>query len=278
MRILLEFVSLYGMIFILGIIILVVGIILAIRNKKFKANKIVQAIVIDCVKREEIKWGSSMERFEVTFEIQTEYCKVRKQIKRQEPYDVGASFDVYYDFEKDKFAMSNEVDNNAGTKLLIGIGVFVIVATIFAGMFFKDIEKCPYFFGSLIGMAFAFIGFWLCVLRPSKLKRQMKDCEIVLGTGVDYLNVGRTRDTDGEGFRNNYFPIYEYYYGGVPHRIKSSSSGSGTGLGRTVKIVVNHRTGEAYCLDDEKEGIVIGIVFLIFGLVATGIMIWLLIK
>ena len=265
MRILLEFVSSYGMIPILGIIVLVAGIILAIRNKRFKANKIVQAIVIDCVKREEKKWGSSMEHFEVTFEIQTDYCKVRKQVKRQEPYDVGASFDVYYDLDKDKFAMANEVDNNAGTKLLIGIGVFVIAATIF---------------GSLIGMTFAYVGFWLCVLRPSKLKRQMKDCEIVDGTGVDYLKVRSESNSvsDASGYKYNYFPIYEYYYRGVPHRIKSSSGSASSGIGRTVKIVVNHRTGEAYCLGDEKDGIVIGIVFLILGLVVTAVMIWLLIK
>lgn len=233
----LELISQYVVIFGVGVVFLIIGIILIFRNKNL--NKIVRATVIDCVKAESIICGSKVECFEITFEVNTINGVVHSIIKRQEPFDVGASFDVKYYQKEDRIELVKEENYNLDKLpiVLLSIGFFIIIAVISVCSYKTDVENFVYSFGALIGMifaicgfylcvykpgklnnqmkdcvtlqgmAFAFIGFWLCVLRPSKLKRQMKDCEIVLGTGVDYLNVGRTRDTDGEGFKNNYFPI-----------------------------------------------------------------------
>ena len=64
--------------------------------------------------------------------------------------------------------------------------------------------------------------------------------------------------------------MYEYTYGGMTRRFRSSASGNGgshTELGRKVSIAVNHVTGEVLCLEDEKTLSFVGIIFIILAVI-----------
>ena len=260
----LEFVSQYAVIFVVGVIFIIIGIILTVRNKKLK--RIVRATVIDCVKAESIICGSRVECFETTFEIKTTNGVIHNTIKRQEPFDVGASFNVKYYQKEDRIELAKEENNNLGNLpiVLFSIGFFIIIAMTLVGLYKTDVEKFIYIFCGLIGMIFASAGLYECVYRPNKLNKQMKDCVMVQGVVVDYTV--NFRYHNGRVYRS----IYEYYYEGVYHRIESLAGGSErkyAEIGRRVTIAVNRNTGKAYCLEDEKVGRKIGIIFLIVGAV-----------
>ena len=61
-------------------------------------------------------------------------------------------------------------------------------------------------------------------------------------------------------------PIYEYYYNGEKKKLRGTIGGTSKKyreIGREVTIAVDRENGNAYCLDDEKEIQVIGIIVVI---------------
>ncbi len=261
----------------IGVIILIIGIVLYLRYKNVKNKKPIKATVVSCEKGKyiDIDYANQPQCFHITFKFFSKYGPKRITIKRQNPMDVGATVEVLYNHKTDDLDIASEVKKNNGSlgKVFITIGIVWMLISIGAtiGSFFGDIPiSFKPIIGMLIGMTFFMVGLYASIILPATNKKNMQHCDIVEGEIVDFVKSG-TSNRNGRRHRSSvsYAAIYEYEYGGRKSRIRSSGSsttGEYTELGKKVSIVVNHKTGEAYCIEDKKNLTGMGIVFILFGI------------
>ena len=273
----------------IGVIILIIGIALYSKYKKVREQKPIKATVESCVKGNyvDIDYRNQPQCFHITFKFFSKTGPKRITIKRQNPMDVGATVEVLYNHKTDDLDIASEVNKGNGTigKVFITIGIVWILMMVGAtiGSFFGDIPiSINPILGMLIGITFLVVGVYVSIILPSQRKKDMQYCDIVEGEIVDFIKNGTSnRDSIHDRSRVSYAAIYEYEYGGRKSRIRSSGSsttGEYTELGKKVSIVVNHKTGEVYCVEDKKNLTGMGIVFIIFGIAIVGIMIVLITK
>ena len=290
-----SFYELYGrlipgcLLILFGVIILIIGVVLYLRYKNVKNKKPIKATVVSCEigNYVDIDYRDQPQCFHVTFKFFTKYGPQIVTIIRQGPMDVGATVEVLYNHKTGDLDMAYEVKkyNGALGKVFITIGIVWMLISIGAtvGSFFGNIPiSFKPIIGMLIGMLFFMVGLYASIILPVANKKNMRYCDIVEGEIVDFIKNGSTaKESIRDRTHTSYAAIYEYEYGGRKSRIRSSGSsttGEYTELGKKVSIVVNHKTGEVYCIEDKKNLTGMGIVFIIFGIAIVGIMIVLIAK
>lgn len=261
---------------IIGLITIIIGIVAMKKDTKLSKNKIYKATVLSCIIGDNYIPGMLMQGFDIILEIETSRGNIRREIKRRDPMDIGTTVEVYYDSKKDVVRFTDESfdEEKKYPIVLIAFGIFFLLITLisFVSQNIKSGEALIGVGGGLvIGGIFTFVGLWLSIIRPHKINKNMIYCEKVEGRIADVVRHGRIGNYD-YGDRDNiaYAYLYEYEYGGVKRTIKSrtaSNTHSHASIGKKVEIIINHKTGDVFCMDDEKSGVGIGIVFLIFGIV-----------
>ena len=259
---------------IIGLITIIIGIVAMKKDTKLSKNKIYKATVLSCIIGDNYIPGMLMQGFDIILEIETSKGNIRREIKRRDPMDIGTTVEVYYDSKKDVVRFTDEAfdEEKKYPIVLIAFGIFFLLITLisFVSQNIKSGEALIGVGGALIiGGIFTFVGAWLSIIRPHKINKNMIYCEKVEGRIADVVRHGRIGNYD-YGDRDNiaYAYLYEYEYGGVKRTIKSrtaSNTHSHASIGKKVEIIINHKTGDVFCMDDEKSGVGIGIVFLIFG-------------
>lgn len=259
---------------IIGLITIIIGIVAMKKDTKLSKNKIYTAKVLSCIIGDNYIPGMHMQGFDIILEIATSKGNIRREIKRRDPMDIGTTVEVYYDSKKDVVRFTDESfdEEKKYPIVLIAFGIFFLLITLisFVSQNIKSGEALIGVGGGLvIGGIFTFVGLWLSIIRPHKINKNMIYCEKVEGRIADVVRHGRIGNYE-YGDRNNiaYAYLYEYEYGGVKRTIKSrtaSNTHSHASIGKKVEIIINHKTGDVFCMDDEKSGVGIGIVFLIFG-------------
>lgn len=272
-----------------GVIILIIGIIVYSKYKRVSNQKPIKATVESCEKGKyiDIDYRNQPECFHITFKFFTKYGPRKVAIKRQNPMDVGATVEVLYNDGTGDLDIASEVKKGNGAigKVFITMGIvwMLIMGGATIGSFYGDIPiNFKYILGMLIGVCFFSVGVYTSIVLSFERKKNMKYCDIVEGEIVDFVKNGSS-NRNGVGHRNkiSYAAIYEYEYGGKKNRIRSggaSTTGEYTELGKKVSIVVNHKTGEVYCVEDKKNLTGMGVAFIIFGIAVMGIMVVLLTK
>ena len=258
----------------IGLITIIIGIVAMKKDTKLSKKKIYTAKVLSCIIGDNYIPGMHMQGFDIILEIATSKGNIRREIKRRDPMDIGTTIEVYYDSKKDVVRFTDESfdEEKKYPIVLIAFGIFFLLITLraFVSQNIKSGEALIGVGGGLvIGGIFTFVGLWLSIIRPHKINKNMIYCEKVEGRIADVVRHGRIGNYE-YGDRNNiaYAYLYEYEYGGVKRTIKSrtaSNTHSHASIGKKVEIIINHKTGDAFCMDDEKSGVGIGIVFLIFG-------------
>lgn len=261
---------------IIGLITIIIGIVAMKKDTKLSKNKIYKATVLSCIIGDNYIPGMLMQGFDIILEIETSRGNIRREIKRRDPMDIGTTVEVYYDSKKDVVRFTDESfdEEKKYPIVLIAFGFFFLLITLisFVSQNIKSGEALIGVGGGLvIGGIFTFVGLWLSIIRPHKINKNMIYCEKVEGRIADVVRHGRIGNYE-YGDRNNiaYAYLYEYEYGGVKRTIKSrtaSNTHSHASIGKKVEIIINHKTGDVFCMDDEKTGVGLGIVFLIFGIV-----------
>ena len=259
---------------IIGLITIIIGIVAMKKDTKLSKNKIYKATVLNCIIGDNYIPGMLMQGFDIILEIETSRGNIRREIKRRDPMDIGTTVEVYYDSKKDVVRFTDEAfdEEKKYPIVLIAFGIFFLLITLisFVSQNIKSGEALIGVGGALIiGGIFTFVGVWLSIIRPHKINKNMIYCEKVEGRIADVVRHGRIGNYE-YGDRNNiaYAYLYEYEYGGVKRTIKSrtaSNTHTHASIGKKVEIIINHKTGDVFCMDDEKSGVGIGIVFLIFG-------------
>ena len=261
---------------IIGLITIIIGIVAMKKDTKLSKNKIYKATVLNCIIGDNYIPGMLMQGFDIILEIETSRGNIRREIKRRDPMDIGTTVEVYYDSKKDVVRFTDEAfdEEKKYPIVLIAFGIFFLLITLisFVSQNIKSGEALIGVGGALIiGGIFTFVGVWLSIIRPHKINKNMIYCEKVEGRIADVVRQGKVGSIDLDDHNHNhatYAYLYEYEYGGVKRTIKSrtaSNTHTHASIGKKVEIIINHKTGDVFCMDDEKSGVGIGIVFLIFG-------------
>lgn len=125
---------------------------------------------------------------------------------------------------------------------------------------------------SIILMAIGVLG----IYKKVKMRQNIRSMRSVTGVLTDYTEGGTDREEDGEeSSGKSYYPVYEYEWQGETRQFFSGwgkDEKEQRAIGRQVHILVNPKTGETICREDEKPGeraaLVIGIIgVVIFALI-----------
>lgn len=266
----------YGVGTLIGLALIIIGIVAMNKDKKLSKKKVFKAKVLNCIISDNYIPGMLIQGFDIIVEISTPRGNIRREIKRRDPMDIGTIVEVYYDPKKDVIRFTDEVfdEEKKYPVVLVAFGVFFLLLLLIiflAANITNGKAVTGLGFGCMAGGIFIFIGIWLSLIRPHKINKDMIHCEKVEGRIADTVRQGITGYI-GNGSRHRqrtYSYVYEYEYGGVTRTLKgrtSSNTYSHADIGKKVVIVINHKTGDVFCMDDEKTGVGMGIAVLIFGI------------
>lgn len=110
----------------------------------------------------------------------------------------------------------------------------------------------------VIGIIWAMLIVFLIVRRGKILGK----CTVVKGNLVGYIKQGY-EPTDGSNPRLRQAPIYEYSYGTLIHRYKSSRMR--IGAEKSISIGINNITGEVFGVEDKKNHERMKILLMVFA-------------
>lgn len=260
---------------IFGLIFFIWGLVAFIRNRKFSKVKPVKGVVTACEKKDGIK-GTGVQYFETEIEFTTVYGTLHRTVKGDQPYVVGTNLDVRFDAKGNKLQLEKTYRSKGKiypiTFMVMGLVTIVIDVILIVSKSY-GVDEVPMIMGAGVLVIFTVLGFWLSFIRPFSRRKFIKKSDIVEGVLVDYIRAGYSNINDKHRSRtSNFSAIYEYTYGGITQRFRSSASGNGgihTELGRKVSLAINNETGEVLCLEDDKGLTFVGIVFLLFGVIGA---------
>ena len=256
--------------FLIGVAIIILGIWVTVHTKRMNRGKRIDAVVVNWEPSSMEILGQSLPCAEVTLEIPTSYGVQYKNMKLDMLRGASDTVEVYYDEKRDKLDLAENVRTNSGKGpyMLIGFGViwcmiFVLAYLMTTNTSAGEIAKYVMIYG--MSLLFIAVGVGLVIVQPVKRKRELERSRMVEGTLVEYITKhGRGKEMDV------HCPVYEYYYNGEFKRLKSNVAGSSDKyrqIGRKVTIVINEATGNVYCKEDQGSGVIMGIVFAVFGVI-----------
>lgn len=262
--------NVYIIMFLIGLAIIGLGVYAKVHNYKLThQGSQVQAEVVRSDRSVRAIAGQEISYYENIIRISTTRGDVYKTLNEEKPRKAGSYIRGYYIESTDQFMLKAdvEVNNGKGPYILIGFGI-VWCAVIFLAYWMGVSKTGSIVAGRIlsygIGIVFVSVGIFVGIWIPRKRKKQRSACYAVEGILVDYKV---ERDEDGA---DSYFPIYEYHLYGEPKRLYGGHGGSAKKyrqIGRRVRILINHATGDVYCEEDAKSAGMMGIVFLVIGVV-----------
>ncbi len=196
-----------------------------------------------------------MQYFVSNIELHTESGTIQRTIQTPQPLTEGSKVDVKYDPEKRKFKL---IKKTKDSELKGAFRVFFVVAILFGffGISYcaltlngynKELAMQVYkYFVIILSVIWAMYIVWL-IATKGKIFEQ---CTLVKGNLVGYIKQGY-EPTDESNPRLRQAPIYEYSYGSLMHRYKSSRMR--TGAEKSTLIAVNNITGEVFGVEDKKN-------------------------
>ena len=260
----------YFSVFILGILCILLGSFLNYRESN-RLKKILTATVLECRQVEKSVNGMYLKAYEIDIEICLGTGVVTKTITRGKEMQQWERINVLYNSSKDEVTLL-ELEKKNASEVPKVLGVFgILVMIIDAIVFFfnspgLDERTRAHLLGIAMLIPFVAIGLYLCVIIPNKRNKRSYNCELVMGTLADYVRTSAVRLTLWGKKSFTSMPIYEYYYNGEKKKLRGTIGGTSKKyreIGREVTIAVDRENGNAYCLDDEKEIQVIGIIVVI---------------
>ena len=127
-------------------------------------------------------------------------------------------------------------------------------------------------FGFFVSFAFMAVGIF-GIYKKMKFSKSIQSMYKITGVMVD-STVGHYRDEDND-MREAYFPVYEYEWGGITKRLYSTTNALSIKIGRQVHILIDPRTEEAICLEEQKASDSLLLIFGIIGVLTLVLMVML---
>lgn len=121
-------------------------------------------------------------------------------------------------------------------------------------------EGAIFVFTGLVGILFMAVGI-LGIYKKIQFRKSIRNMHMTNGVLVDTTVVQGDDEDD-------YFPIYEYEWGGVKKRLNSNTNASRIKIGRKVHILVDPKTEEAICLEEQNASDSMLLIFGVIGVLA----------
>lgn len=263
-------------VFIIAFGIIGLGIFVIAKSKIGKGKYLTNAVVVNCENVDEAFGEGKANLHNITLDIQTSNGTMPMMIESDRIFKPGAKCRVYYNIQSGNVEFVAKSMDNA-----YAVGSFFIVFGLCLCLWTAVCIYCVEG-GANVGIIlpfavtflFTYVGFYGGILQPAIRKKQMVDCRKVTGIVVD-PNLSR-----GNSSNMVSAPIYSFYYEGNEYRMRSivsSSSAKRAVPGRRVNIVINEKTGEVYCVEDQSIGVsivfgIIGLLVGVFTLVGSGLL------
>lgn len=258
---------------VIGVVFVVIGIVSFIKNSKISKIKPVKGLVLSSEKRNHKIKNAHVQHFESEIEFTNVYGALQTDIiEGRQPLTVGSNVQVRFNRKNNKLYLESELKKQGksfGVAFVIMGMVVTAIGILLEASRIVDESMAAMGFGAFASGVFLFIGIWLSFVVPYKRKKNLKNCDIVEGKVVDFIESGISSRKNSRRIDVMYASIYEYSYGDMVHRYRSATASTRRGsvdIGRKVSISVNNATGEVYCLEDEKSGAFMGILPMIIGL------------
>lgn len=126
-------------------------------------------------------------------------------------------------------------------------------------------EGAIYVFIGLVCVLFIGVGI-LGIYKKIQFRKSIRNMHMIDGVLVDTTVAQRRDENDIHQMWDEYFPIYEYEWGGVKKRLESHTNASRIKIGRKVHILVDPKTEEAICLEEQNAS---DSLLLIFGVIGV---------
>lgn len=213
----------------------------------------VRATVVSCEPSETIIRGTVAPCFEIMVEFRTKKGIVSQSFKRGTAIDIGTTIKMSYDHRYGSVEMSTQTAtkiNNIPILLgsIVSVGVLVaalVIGAVFGG-FSGKVIGC--ILGVIICLGFEWVGIFIAFIYPKK-HRNMEDCVLLEGRICKYVQTKH-----GILWQSEYSAVYEYIYGRKMCRVGSiQSQHRRKKIGTKVTIAVNEKTGEAFCVEENKD-------------------------
>ena len=245
-----------------GIIFILLAVC-KLKKMNIKIEKSYNAVITRCEEFEKEYEDHWRKYYDISLEIESDNGTVMKDFRSECYYPVGSEHDVYFESQDDKIVFTDKLksDRNYGViNYLIVAGIFVIMAI--GSMFIEETLDIFILLGfsffctlALAGIGVCFYGF---VLMPLKHKKEMEYCSYVSGEIIKIALIKNKSSRRRMVSRSNrvYYshkPVYEFYDNGVRKTILTAWSSTISKVGDKGVIIINRRTGKAYCEDDYKD-------------------------
>lgn len=249
-----------------------------------KKGRQVDVRVLSCEQKADVdeEAGEIVGCYEVTVDFYDLNGKVLvKTIQSEKQYMVGDVIRCsYLDktgtlFPETAFALQEGVKHGVVVFVIFFLVFMGVVAAILWGMQHVSEQSegaVALVFGYFISIVFIAVG----ILGIHKKVKRLQDANNMLmytGVLVDYTEEIST-DSDGDT-QKVYHPIYEYDWGGEKRRLFGNAGSSGKKyrtIGRQVHILVNPKTGEAICREDENANEGAAVAFGVIGVAVFALM------
>ncbi len=236
-------------IFFIGVVIILIGVIMLVKAQKEKKKKMYSARVVGCLE------VVSCRQYNITVEMDTETGYKEKMITCIRPYSEGDSCQVRYDSNKDEYRIIERYTEIKTKDCLAAIGIglvwcLLIGSAMVAEKFETAGDSIALLWGYILCISFVLFGIYGALIKPISRKKELKDCRIIPGSVVSY---SRERNSNGKFI---YCPIYSFDYEGEQQKMNGRVRGNSKKycqIGRKVQIAINNKTGETFCIEDEKD-------------------------
>ena len=266
----------YIIFFIVIVILCTIGALTELKESSEKKAKTNRALVISCEECEGRGLNTTIQCYDVCFEIESPNGVIRKTVKTSKYYKPGLECKVHYDEESVSIAEEIELKkdrNNAIIGLFVILGLVVMFCAFLADDYFgEDISFVVVLAFLLIGFSAFIISFIVKCIRHNKKQNDL-DVYRVPGRVVELA-----RRSGGSRV-----PVFEFYDEGVRRTIEASVGDGYRSLirrrvGDEVVIVIDRKTKEAYCEEDRKRGQYANMFMIGVFIFVVGCVIWALLQ
>lgn len=209
---------------------------------------------------------ASIQKYNISLEIESKNGPIWKDVETSHYYPVGSECEVYYTPDSKYIEFIDEVKKEKTNAILAGVGVGVTFCMLTAG-FIIDEHFPEYMNGFVFTSAYMIaIGFLLggilgIIKRIIRYFNEEKNCYKVPGKIIDMVRYHRSLQ-----------PVYEFYDNCVRRTLVSSMredrySILRRNIGDKGTIVIDKKTGRAYCKEDYHREMMAHITCTVVGMI-----------
>ena len=210
---------------------------------------------------------ASIQKYNISLEIESKNGPIWKDVETSHYYPVDSECEVYYTPDSEYIEFIDEVRKEKTNGILAGVGVGVTFSMLTAGIIINDhfpeyMNSFAFASSYMIAIGFILAGILGIAKGIIRYFNEEKNCKKVPGKIIDMARYGKARQ-----------PVYEFYDNCVRRTIVSTMSDRNRysllrrEIGDKGTIVIDKKTGRAYCKEDYRREMLAYITCVVVGMI-----------